>query len=217
MNTNFNSTVKLFLLAWIGLGLLVIEPMAQRKKRGQEQSKIGQEDSRPLVRAFSSRSKSGTGSSHVESVQINSDQLGLILRDNPRNGYASLSAFTTYVAGRAYLIFRTHGGLGATSEVNGSNGIAHFNRNRGSEVEIGVKPRAAGKAYLLDVHVKEDPSCTQCFFVISGPDGHTESWSSTNALEHLYFTVSTNDTGWYAVKLIGANYDFMSCVVHELP
>jgi len=69
----FKSAVKLFLLAWVGLSLLVVEPMAQKNRRVQEQPRIGQEDNKPLVRAFGRRGKSGTGSSHVENAQINSE------------------------------------------------------------------------------------------------------------------------------------------------
>lgn len=210
---------KVILFAWLILSVSLISPpvedRAQRNKRRQAQ--LEQVKNPPLVRAFRGRHSSDSESIRVENAQINNQQLGQIL-GNLSTRYATLTVWSTHVANRGYLIFRTLGGLGADGEINGLTGNAHFGRGA-TEIEIGLKPQAPGKSYLFDCSVRADPSCSSCGFSVHGPDGHTEKWDGTQGSEfqHLYFTITTSDADWYIARLQGVSYDFKSCYITPMP
>ena len=219
MRFSTNPPSKVILLAWLVLSVSLISPPAEDRAQGKQQARVQSEQMKklPLVRAFRGRRRSNSQSIRVEDAQINDEQLGQIL-GNLSTRYATLTVWSTHASDRGYLIFRTLGGLGADGEVNGLTGNAHFGRS-GTEIEIAVKPQSSGKSYLFDCSVRAEPSCSSCSFSVHGPDGHTEKWDATHGsgFQHLYFTVTTTDTGWYITRLLGVSYDFKSCYVNQMP
>jgi hypothetical protein len=162
------------------------------------------------VRAFRRRHRQAEPESQMTLVQAQQ-----MLQT--KNYYASLSPRQTYVDGKGYLNFifpkNSSGG-----EIDGHNATAHL-LDYMDVVEIGIKPRLSGKAYLADCSVKGTGPCYECFFQIQGPDGQGEKWEMYNSeWKDLLFTVNPGDTDWYVLKLqTRREYIFKSCNIMEVP
>ena len=170
----------------------------------------------PKPRSFHGRLKKNQAKVEESQVELQPSPLSGVQIDQMMPGkksgsYAMLSVRQTYVEHRGYLNFIDD--QYSTDEIRGKTGNAHL---KGGKVEIGVKPAAAGRLYVLDCLVKSPQHHPADIFRIEGPDGHSEQWGITTNWQHLIFTISADDTDWYVLTLYSQDYYFNFCNVREI-
>ena len=169
----------------------------------------------PKPRSFHGRLKKNqakVGDSQVElqPSPLTAVQIDKMMPGKKSDSYAMLSVRQPYVEHRGYLnfIYTQY----TTGEIRGQTGNAHLKEGN---VEIGVKPAAAGRLYVFDCLVKSPQRHLANIFRIEGPDGHSEQWAITTNWQHLVFTISADDTDWYVLVLHSDDYYFSFCNVRE--
>ncbi len=216
--------LKILFTCLIILGCLAVswpasQALMQVKRDGgnksTEQTSEQQGIETPKVRSFHGRHKKNQAKLEESQVELQPSPLTAVQIDKMMPGqksdsYAMLSVRQTYVEHRGFLNFINT--QYSTGEVRGQTDNAHLKEGN---VEIGVKPAAAGRLYVFDCLVKSPQRHLANIFRIEGPDEHSEQWAITTNWQHLVFTISADDTDWYVLILHSDDYYFSFCNVRE--
>jgi hypothetical protein len=205
----------LTLIALLGAGAL-ISPVSRAglgsNDQRQQSGSQGAGDDR--VRVFRAR-HNNKGPKVQPAAEMTLSQAQELIQT--KSYYAALSPRQPYVEGKGYLSF-IFPHVDGEGEINGRSGNARL-ASFADIVEIGVKPGSPGKTYLSDCTVKGSGPCYDCLFRITATDGQSEQWPMPDSeWKHLLFTVSSDDTDWYALKLQGhREFTLKSCNITEVP